>query len=328
MEWRSIPDLSGDLPGDLTVPMQQHIHYARTCQIMGSQVQSYVAGSLNQPRGYAQILRRRLPVIGQVAQLARGPVWPHPISLDQAAEGLDDLVRVLRRTNRAVIVISEPLAGQDFASVAKLLPLFTGATHAYLNLDGTSEDRLMRQRGKWRNRLRRAQDSGLKVDQSGMPGDTAHWLLDREAQQSKELRYRALPPEFTIAWRQANGPKSTRLCVARHKGEPVAAMLFLCHGNAATYHIGWSNKAGRDLHAHNLLLWSASEWFAQRGFGWIDLGLIDTETRPSLARFKIGAGATAHPLGATYLSALGTQTIRSVTRLVEFRSRQSQQVRG
>ncbi|MEO9898458.1 MAG: GNAT family N-acetyltransferase [Paracoccaceae bacterium] len=324
MQWHPIPDL----PGDLTAPMQQHVHYARTCQIMGSQVQSYVAGSPAQPRAYAQILHRRLPVIGHVAQLARGPVWPHPISLDEAAEGLNGLVGDLKRINRAVIVINEPLAGADFANATKLLPLFTGATHAYLNLDGTSKDRMLRQHGKWRNRLRRAQDNGLKVDQSGMPGDTEHWLLDREVQQSKEMGYRALPPEFTIAWRQANGPKSTRLYVARHKGDPVAAMLFLCHGKAATYHIGWSNQAGRDLHAHNLLLWTASEWFAKLGFGWIDLGLIDTETRPSLARFKIGSGATAHPLGATYLSAIGTHAIRSLTRLTEFRSRQSQQVRG
>ena len=324
MQWHP----TSDLPSDLTSPMQQHVHYARTCQIIGGQTQCFVAGSVSEPRAYAQILRRRLPVVGQVAQLARGPIWINPVSTHEAAMGLDSLVQDLRRSNRAVIVISEPVADRDFGNDTKLLPLFTGATHAYLKLSGTPEDRLMRQHGKWRNRLRRAQDGALKVDQSGMPADTEHWLLAREVRQSKEMRYRALPPEFTIAWRHANGPKSTRLFVARHKGEPVAAMLFLCHGKAATYHIGWADEIGRDLHAHNLLLWTASEWFAQRGFGWIDLGLIDTETRPSLARFKIGSGATAHPLGATYLSAFGTQTIRSLTCPSWVRSRQSQQVRG
>ncbi len=317
-----------DLPPDQTAPLQQHVHYGRTCTLLGTDVCSFGAGDPDNPIAYAQILRRRWPVVGPVSQLARGPVWTRAVSAQDAATMTQSLSNELRKSNRGVIVIGEPVAEHDANTDTNLLPLFTAATHARLDLHGTTEDRLMRQHGKWRNRLRNALGGPLIVEQSGMPSDADHWLLRCEVEQSKALRYRALPPAFTVAWRRANGAKSTRLFVARLKGNPVAAMLFLCHGQAATYHIGWSDEAGRQNHAHNRLLWAASEWFAGRGFKWIDLGLIDTETRPSLARFKIGSGAVAHPLGATYLSAFGTGLVRLLTPSVGFRSRQSRQAHG
>ena len=82
---------------------------------------------------------------------------------------------------------------------------------------------------------------------------------------------------------------------------PVVAMLFLCHGPVATYHIGWSGPKGRAMGAHNLILASAMEWLADRGHLWLDLGVLDTQANPGLARFKIGAGARVRPMGGTWL---------------------------
>ncbi|CAN0588188.1 unnamed protein product, partial [Ectocarpus sp. 12 AP-2014] len=139
-----------------------------------------------------------------------------------------------------------------------------------------------------------------------------HWLLLREDTQARRRNYRRLPRQFTVAWRAVNGARSTRLFVARYGKVPVAAMLFLLHGKGASYHVGWSDELGRQTHAHTLLLWKAATWLSERGHAWIDLGTLDTETTPGLARFKLGCGARRLTLGATCLDAPGT---RAVTRV-------------
>ena len=45
----------------------------------------------------------------------------------------------------------------------------------------------------------------------------------------------------------------------------IAAMMFLIHGEAATYQVGWTSDKGRDMHAHNLILWKGIEELRSRG---------------------------------------------------------------
>ena len=91
------------------------------------------------------------------------------------------------------------------------------------------------------------------------------------------------------------------MLTARLDGETVAAMLFLKHGTSATYHIGWTSPAGRALSAGNLLLTHAAERFGEMGVEIVDLGLLDTETAPGLARFKLGTGAQPLRMGGTWI---------------------------
>jgi lipid II:glycine glycyltransferase (peptidoglycan interpeptide bridge formation enzyme) len=79
-------------------------------------------------------------------------------------------------------------------------------------------------------------------------------------------------------------------------------MMFLIHGQAATYQVGWSNQAGRDLNAHNLLLWQAMLELRQRGIKRLDLGGVNTTRSAGLARFKIGTGGQVLKLPGTYLA--------------------------
>ena len=47
--------------------------------------------------------------------------------------------------------------------------------------------------------------------------------------------------------------------------ERLAGMLFLIHGQAATYQIGWTTPTGRETNAHHLMLWRGIEELQQRG---------------------------------------------------------------
>lgn len=101
------------------------------------------------------------------------------------------------------------------------------------------------------------------------------------------------------AWHASGG--AVRVFVARAGGTRLAAMLFLLHGRVATYQIGWAGPEGRRAAAHPLCMWRAVEHLKAEGIERIDLGTVNTEDAPGLARFKIGTGATVRPLGATYL---------------------------
>lgn len=288
------------------VPMQQHPVYGAACERLGTRALGLqLPGGL----GSAIAIQRRWPLFGTFALLSRGPVWSDRMEPLDRRRALQALIEHLGDRHRGVIVTPDRNGGQDPLEGAPLLRLMSPCHMARLTLAGTSADRRARLAGKWRNRLRQAEAAGIAVKDGPLPLDPGHWLLRREAQQARDRGYRRLSAAFTTAWAEAGGKDATRLFTAWQRGDILAAMLFLVHGPTASYHIGWSGADGRRVHAHSLLMWHAMEWAAARGLGALDLGTLDTETTPGLARFKLGTGAEAVALGATHIGAPGTRAV-------------------
>lgn len=80
-----------------------------------------------------------------------------------------------------------------------------------------------------------------------------------------------------------------------------AAMAVVVHGTSATYHLGWGAEAARSKGVHGLMLTHVAEGLAAEGVRWLDLGSVDSERAPGLARFKLGTGAKLRRLGSTCL---------------------------
>jgi lipid II:glycine glycyltransferase (peptidoglycan interpeptide bridge formation enzyme) len=78
-------------------------------------------------------------------------------------------------------------------------------------------------------------------------------------------------------------------------------MMFLIHGEAATYQVGWTSDKGRDLHAHNLILWKGIEALKERGIRMLDLGGVNTIRSAGIARFKMSTGGKVLTLAGTYI---------------------------
>lgn len=175
-------------------------------------------------------------------------------------------------------------------------PVMTPATHARLDLSGSEDDLLAGLHQKWRNRLRKAQSAGMRVGQNR----DLSLALALEGENRARKGYRGYPDAFVRVF--CADPSDWAFFVARKKTKLVAAALFLRHGTGATYQIGWTNAEGRRLNAQNLVLWTAIRTFFDRGYSRLDLGQIDTERSPGLARFKFGTGAVARKLGSTRIA--------------------------
>lgn len=150
---------------------------------------------------------------------------------------------------------------------------------------------------KWRNQLRHAEASPLRIRHGSLKPD--HPLLQREETQAKTNRYKNWPRALTTAFATV-APAQTHLFTATLRGHEIAHMLFLTHGHRATYHIGHTTAEGRAHHAHNLTLFTAMTHLARHGHITLDLGLTNPKT-PDLNRFKQRTGAAPRTTGGTWL---------------------------
>lgn len=280
------------VPAQPVVPLTQSPGYAAALRVLGVTVEEIAFCQQGYRAGHALMQSRWLPVLGWVGLISRGPLWT----------GVPDarlLAEELRRQKHPVLVNADGMLPHDLRR-AGMIPLLSEASLAQLDLSGGATARRARMHQKWRNRLVRAEDSGLQVQRSVLPVDPGHWLLRAEEEQRKAKKYRGLPAGVAAAYSREN-PGHAQIFTAYYKGECVAAMLFLIHGPSATYFIGHTTETGRGLNAHALLLSRASDWLAREAVDTLDLGTVDTVNAPGLARFKLGSGAQLRKLGGTWL---------------------------
>lgn len=202
----------------------------------------------------------------------------------------------LRRTP---VILSPETPTPELADLGAL-PLMAPAHVARLDLSRSPDRRRAALHQKWRNRLTHAEGQALRLTRQTMPVDPNHWLFQADQAQQRQRGYRSWPLALTLAYGQANTGMA-KLFQAFDGKEPVAAILVLRHGRDATYHIAHTTARGKALSAHNLLLWEAMSWLSSKGCQSLDLGLINTEDAPGLARFKLGTGAELHRLGGTWV---------------------------
>jgi hypothetical protein len=89
-------------------------------------------------------------------------------------------------------------------------------------------------------------------------------------------------------------------------GSTVGMLLWYSQENRAYYHLGAYSSAGYELGASFALFCYSTQYFAERGLEWLDLGAgagAVTETQSGLSRFKQGWSTgtrTAYFCGRTF----------------------------
>ncbi len=260
--------------------------------------------ALQQSEGFARALQsagvahQRLGCGTLIVQRRFGPLSVSMMTRPQTADGMSLTAQIKAARIRGPLII----APETVAPLQQIgaLPLVSPAMLAALDLHPDMDKLMAGLHGKWRNRLRHAQTQNLRVTRQNMPDQLTHWLLDADAVQQGQRGYRGWPRALTLAFARENRGDA-KLFTAMWGREPVAAILVLRHGRTATYHIGHTRPSGRIASAHNLLMWNAITWAKSKGLTRFELGTINTEDAPGLARFKLGTGAIPQRLGGTWL---------------------------
>lgn len=285
--------------------LQQAWDYGAALEQLGLRVErALVRDSDGAALVAAQFICRRMALYLNLASCARGPVW------SPRADGAlrAQVLRLLRKT-LPLGALRVPLF--SFESSAEALPagqtrglsrVMTG--YSTVMLDITQEEPALRAQleGKWRNRLVKAlAQPKLQVHAAPSPS-RLQWLLEREEQQRQERHFGGLPARFVEAYVAQGGKNRPNFVVgwAEHGRQTVAAMLFLLHGPRATYHIGWASDEGRELNAHNAVLWKSLPVLRSHAVRTLDLGGVNTRDLAGISRFKLGTGGTVLTLAGTY----------------------------
>lgn len=280
----------------LALPLVQSPQYARACERLGVDIRAFRIRRNNAIQGWCQIQSRQFGRLGRINLISRGPVWQNNAPGPSAGW----LMAWLRQHNSGPVIVNADCLPNIALRSAGFWPLMTPSVIAMLPLTSNTGDMRRALHQKWRNRLRRGENSGLRVRVSHLLDTPDTPLLKLDAEQQKARKYQGLPPQVSLAYAQANAGEAP-LFTATFQGRVLASALFLRHGQMATYQIGHSTDEGRHLNAQNVVIWQAMCWLAARGHTQLDLGVINTQDAPGLARFKLGTGAAPHELGGTWL---------------------------
>jgi hypothetical protein len=283
-------------------PLQQDWAYGSSMPMIGVPVLRARVDVAGAPVALAQFIVRRWGTLVSVALCSRGPIWLQTMTTPEKAQIYAELGRSVPLTGLRWLLITPEEVRGDALGLSKWRRVMTGYATVMLNISQSPEVLRAALDAKWRNRLVAAESSALVVHRVGSNPGQYRWLLDHEETQREQRGFAGLPrPFFDIYIQSRKQPAQTLLTLRADLGrDRVAGMMFLLHGDSATYQVGWSNEQGRKLNAHNLLLWHAIHALQQRGVRCLDLGGVNTARSAGIARFKMGTGGDVRILAGTY----------------------------
>lgn len=274
----------------------------------GIEVKRRIIHCGDRPVALVQGFRTRDLKFGSINRILRGPVWLQDLSPEQCIE----ICRLIRhefhkRIADLLFWLPELPDTPDSMRLMKALGMrrmVTGYSTVWLDIRPDEDSLLDGLHGKWRNSLRTAEKAGIRVRQATRDKafEKSMATYDRFRRNRKFIG----PPANLIRYilsapRPSDKTGNVRVWEAIHDNKPVAGIAVIRHGASATYLAGWTGEDGRHRNAHNILLWRAIAKLRETGTDWLDLGGVDTQTAPGIARFKLGLGGELLTTTGTYL---------------------------
>ena len=251
----------------------------------------------------AQLIVRRFGRFGSVALCTRGPIWAQPSPPELQAQAYQALKKTLPLKGIRFMAITPEVPVGEAHGLKPMRRIISGLSTVMLDLTPSIEELRAQLDRRWRYSLVGAEEAPMSIQKVGANVGQYRWLLDAEAQQRTDKKLDGLPLEFFSTYADSRKQSSkTMLTLRADVGrDRIAAMMFLIHGEAATYQVGWTSDKGRELNAHHLILWRAIEALKQQGIRVLDLGGVNTQRSAGVARFKIGTGGRVLTLAGTYI---------------------------
>ena len=283
--------------------LQQDWAYGACLKAMGVTVLRAQVVHNETPVALAQFIVRKWLGVLSVALCGRGPIWLAELSASEKAQAYACIKRSMPLKALRLVLLSPEETSSPTLGLSHWRRVMTGYSTVMLDLSLPSEVLRAQLETRWRSNLNSAEQSELTIHRAGTNPGQYRWLLDADLKQREERNLEGLPvPFFDLYAKARQVPAKTILTMRADLGrERVAGMLFLIHGEAATYQVGWIHDQGRDLHAHHLVLWHAIEELKSRGVRVLDLGGVNTQRSAGVARFKIRTGGRVVTFAGTYI---------------------------
>jgi lipid II:glycine glycyltransferase (peptidoglycan interpeptide bridge formation enzyme) len=284
--------------------LQQAWLYGEALGALGVRVHRAMVWEDGRLLAVAQFMCKRVLGYLSVASCTRGPVWHPDVAPAQRAAIYQRLRQSLPVARLKVVLFSPDRSAEqvDPAETRGLSRVMTGYATVLLDLTQSLPSLKAGLEGKWRNRLNKVL-SNDKIRCHVQPSlKRCEWLLGKELDQREAKKFHGLPTDFVQAYIAAAPDHRQAFVVAYAElgKNTIAGMLFLIHGRVASYHMGWADEQGRQLSAHNALLWAAVADLQSKGIEVLDLGGVNTHDLPGISRFKLGTGGRALTLAGTF----------------------------
>lgn len=282
--------------------MQQAWAYGEALKSMDVVIHRAMVWDGEQLVAVAQFMCRRVLGYLSIASCTRGPVWAPGVGVAQRQQVYGLLRKSLPLTRVKVVLFSPDVALDAADELSGLARVMTGYSTVLLDLSKPLSTLRTELDGKWRNRLVKVLGHE-KIRFHVLPSrKRCDWLLGKEIDQREAKKFHGLPVEFVKHYIDASSDPAQAFAVAYAElgKNTIAAMLFLVHGRVASYHMGWADTEGRQLNAHNALLWQAMTYFQDLQIEVLDLGGVNTHDLPGISRFKLGTGGAVLTLAGTY----------------------------
>ena len=283
-------------------PLQQDWAYGSTMVSVGARVLRARVEADGVPVAQAQFIVRKFAKYVSLALCTRGPLWLQEVNAKDKAAAYKAMRQTLPLPGLRFMMVTPNETLEEQPGLPAVRRIMSGYSTVMLDIDKPMDTLRAQLDKRWRHRLGGAEKSELNVQRMGTNPGQYRWLLDAEMQQRVDRGLEGLPLVWFEHYAESRKQPSRNLLSLRADvgRERVAGMMFLIHGQAATYQVGWTSDAGRDLHAHNLMLWRAIEELRERGVRSLDLGGVNTQRSAGIARFKMATGGTVRQLAGSY----------------------------
>ena len=279
----------------------QSYHYAQAAALAEKQRARWGLITINnQEAGLVQMMEAgTLFNLFQAVIIDRGPLWFDGYGGAAHVKMFFDEInrqfpRRFGRKRRFIPEIENGGAAQGVLKQSGLDRLDNQKGYQTLWWDLTLDDIPAREnlKNNWRGSLNKAEKAGLAIE---WDDSTAFYpWLAALYKQDKALRgYGGASPRLLDNLAKFSTQENPMIIgKASKNGQAIAAVMFLTHGQSATYQVGWSSEEGRKNCAHHLLLWQARDMLKRYNVKELDLGGANDDTAQGIKKFKEGTGAT------------------------------------
>lgn len=271
--------------------------------------------------GAAAVRIKRVPGLGRgIAWIAGGPMTCRPGEMpdpERVAKAVGALKATIADTERHILRVRLPLLPP--CETDRIAPVFSelgglpsarAKHYNSLAIDLAPEPSAIRAslHSKWRNDLKNAERSGLRLEVGRNPAIEARFLVLLDEVRKKKGFEIPTEPEFFFALEDPEIETEVLLAITP-QDEDAAGLVVTRAGRIAVYHFGATGPAGRKSRAGYFLTWQAILRSREAEAAWYDLGGIDRNANPDVYRFKNRTGAAEfHAVGPYEFAPHGAST--------------------